>query len=263
MSSKAGWMSYLSIFASLVLVGCGSGNNAGGSNGSGTSNSTPGQAQGVYEGTTSVGQTFNGIILPNDTFYAIYGNTIGNVFYVCGIATGQGVSNNGKYTATENDFYYCGGSYNVYSGSVSGTYTPGTSISGTITENGNSETFTGTAPAISLFNYNAAASISAITGSWNGSLTDGETASVNIDSLGNFTGISSLGCSFSGSVASDTSGKNFFDVSLTFGGPPCVLSNRTGTGIGVDYLLSDAVTTQLIAGVSSGSSLGIVFAAER
>jgi hypothetical protein len=41
------------------------------------------------------------------------------------------------------------------------------------------------------------------------------------------------------------------------------LPNQSASGIGVDYLLSDGVTTQLLAAVSSRSSSGIVFAAQR
>jgi len=251
----------LLLLAAIALVGCSNGNSA---NNSGNGNTaTPGQAQGVYAGTTSTGLTFNGIVLPNDMFYAIYGNMSGNTFYVCGMATGQGTSNNGKYTATENDFTYCGGSYNVYSGSVNATYTASSSLNGSMSENSNSVTFTGTAPTNSFYNYNADASLSSISGSWSGSLTDGEAASVSIDSLGNATGISSSGCSFTGTASPSSSNKNFFNVSLTFGGSPCVAPNQTATGIGVNYLLSDGVTNQLLAGVSSGNSLGIVFAAER
>jgi len=88
----------LLLLAAIALVGCSNGNSA---NNSGNGNTaTPGQAQGVYAGTTSTGLTFNGIVLPNDMFYAIYGNMSGNTFYVCGMATGQGTSNNGKYTVS-------------------------------------------------------------------------------------------------------------------------------------------------------------------
>ena len=244
----------------LIVVSCG----GGGSSSSGSqSTSTSGQAQGVYIGNTSTGFAFNGIILPNDKFYAIYGTMIGNVLYVCGIATGQGTSANGTYTATENDFDYCGGTQAVYTGTVAGTYTAGSSLNGTISENGNSETFSGTAPPNSQFNYGTPASLAAISGSWSGSLTDGESASVSIDSSGNTSGVSSSGCTFTATITADSSNKDFFDISLTFGGSPCELPNQTATGIGVDYLLSDGITSQLIAGVSSGTSFGIVFAAQR
>ena len=253
------------LFLSLALAGCGGGNSSSGGNnsGGGGSTSTPGQAQGVYEGSTSTGLTFDGIILPTDKFYAIYGTTSNNAFFVCGMATGPGSSASGKYNATETDFDYCGGSLSVFNGTVGATYVPGSSINGSITEGGSSDTFSGTAPSNSLFNYNSAASLSAISGSWSGSLTDGESAAVNIDSLGKVTGTSSDGCSFSATITPDNSGKDFFDVSLTFGSSPCSVPNQSATGIAVDYLLSDGVTNQLIAGVSSGNAFGIVFAAQR
>jgi hypothetical protein len=148
MSSKARLSGFLLLFISVALAGCGGGNASGGGNnsGGGGNTSTPGQAEGVYEGTTSTGLTFDGIVLPSDTFYAIYGTTSNNVFFVCGMATGQGASASGEYTASETDFDYCGGSFSVFSGSVSATYTPGSSISGSISESGNSQNFSGTAP---------------------------------------------------------------------------------------------------------------------
>lgn len=254
----------LVLFLALALASCGGGSGSNGSNNNSTgTNTTPGQAQGVYEGTTSTGLTFDAIVLPSDTFYAIYGSVSGNVLFVCGMATGQGTSNNGKYTATENDFDYCGGSLLTVSGNVSASYTPGSTLSGSLTEGANSETFSGTVPSASLFNYTTAASLSAISGSWSGTLTDGETATVNIDSLGNASGSSSAGCLFSGTIVPDSTNKNFFDVSLTFGSSPCALPNQKATGIVVDYLLSDGVTRQFLAAVNSGSSAGIVFAAQR
>jgi hypothetical protein len=52
-------------------------------------------------------------------------------------------------------------------------------------------------------------------------------------------------------------------VSLTFGASPCSLPNQTATGIAVEYLLSDGVTHQLLAGVTAGTAFGTVFAAVR
>ena len=71
------------------------------------------------------------------------------------------------------------------------------------------------------------------------------------------------GCSFTGTITPDGSNKNFFDVSLTFGVSPCLMPNQKATGIAVNYLLSDGMTNQFLAGVSSGNSMGMVFAAER
>jgi hypothetical protein len=249
----------------LLLGGCGGGSNSGGSSASntGTPTSTPGQAQGVYDGSASTGTNFESIVLPNDQLYAIYGSVSGNVFLVCGLITGQGASASGTYTANVTDFDDCTGSLVAITGSVTASYMAGSSLNGSLTENGNTITFTGTAPAGSLFNYNGAASISDITGSWTGAVLGGESVTVTIGSDGSVSGSGSSGCSFSGTVTPDSSGKNFFDVSITYGGAPCTFPNQSGSGIAVDYLLSDGVTRQLIAAATLGSSTGTVFFAQR
>lgn len=222
--------------------------------------STAGQAQGVFSGTTSDGSSFQSIILPNDTFYAIYGTTSGNVLYISGMMTGQGASSNGNYTATVTDFNSSG---TTFTRSVAATYVTGASIAGTVSESGNSTvTFNGTVGPSSSFNYSSPALLSGISGAWTGTLMDGSTATVHINTSGTFSG-SDSGCSFSGTITPDSSGKNFFNISLTYGASPCSLPNQTQSGIAVDYLLSDGVTHQLLAGVASGTSYGTVFVANR
>jgi hypothetical protein len=243
----------------ILTCGCGSSSYSGGSNGGGGSTSYAGQAQGVYSGTASSGYSFSTIVLPNDKFYGIYGTITGNLFYVYGMVTGQGTSGNDTYTANVTDFFYTGQNF---SDTLTATDVPGSSVSGTITENGTPITFNGTAPTMSSFNYNTAASVSAISGTWSGTLLDGVTTTVTVNSNGTVTG-SSSGCSFTGTVASDGSGKNFYDVSLTFGASPCEFPNQTASGVGVYYLLSDGVTHQLLAGVTLGNSVGTVFFAQR
>ena len=233
----------------LFLMACG------GSGGGSSSSST--KAQGVYTGTTSTGETFETIVLPNDKVYALYGITSGNIFWVYGLLAGQGSSNNGSYTASVTDYYYTGADY---SGSVTASYVVGSSLNGTYSESGQQETFTGSVS--SGYNFNTPALLSSITGAWSGALMDGESATATLNSNGTFSGSSSLGCSFSGTISPDSSNDNFFDVSLTFGGSPCVLPNQTVSGVAVDYLLSDGVTTQLVAALTSGGS-GTVFIANR
>jgi len=244
---------------SFMLVGCGTSYSNNGGGGGGGGNNYAGQAQGVYSGTTSSGFSFSTIVLPNDKFYAIYGTVSGNALLLSGLVTGQGTSGNATYTASVTDYVNTGA---INSGSISATYVAATSLNGSLTENGTAITFTGTSEPASSFNYNTSASLSAITGTWTGTLLDGMTTTVTIDSNGNVSG-SSSGCSFSGTVAADSSNKNFFDVSLTFGASPCSLPNQTATGIGVEYLLSDGVTHQLLAAVTAGTTFGTVFAAER
>jgi hypothetical protein len=198
-------------------------------------------------------------VLPNDKFYAIYGTISGNVLLLSGLIAGQGTSGNGSYTANVNNFFYTG---TKTTGSVSATYVAGSSLNGTLTEGSAATKFTGALLSTSSFNYNTPALIGDISGNWNGTLLDGMSTTVAISSNGSVTG-SSSGCSFSGTVSPDSSNKNFFNVSLTFAGSPCTAPNQTATGIGVDYLLSNGVTHQLVAAVTIGTTLGTVFVAQR
>lgn len=243
---------------SLILVGCGSSYNNGGSSGGGGTNYT-GQAQGVYSGTSSNGYTFETIVLPNDKFYAIYGTVAGSVFFVDGMMTGQGTSGSSTFTASVTDFFNTG---SINSGTIAANYVAGSSLNGTLTESGSTVTFSGTPLAASSFTYSSPASVSAIAGNWAGNLLDGMSTTITISSSGTVTG-SSSGCSFTGTVTADSSNKNFFDVSLTFGGSPCAAPNQTASGIGVYYLLSDGITHQLLAAVNVGTSVGTVFFAQR
>ena len=220
---------------------------------------TQGNPQGAYTGTTSSGETFEAIILQDDTFYGLYGKTSGNTFNVAGMLTGKGSYSNGTYTASVTDYYYTGA---TYTGSVKATYVVGSSISGTVSESGNpNTTFSGTPIAASQYAYASPAPLSNITGTWTGFLFGDVASVVTIASNGAFTG-SSQGCNFSGTVTPDSSGDNFFDFSITYGASPCLLPNQTQSGIAVDYLLPDGVTRQLLAAVSSAST-GNVFIANR
>lgn len=53
---------------------------------------------------------------------------------------------------------------------------------------------------------------------------------------------------------------NFFNVQMTFGGTPCLFPNEMATGVAIDYLLSDGITRQLLAGITSGN-FGTIFVA--
>jgi len=246
-------MTRIALFAiPLMLIACG-----GGGNGASGPVNTAGQAQGVYSGTASSGFSLDTIVLPSDRFYALYGTINGTALTIDGMISGQGLSNNGAYTATVTDFNASGA---VLTGSVMASYTAGTSLNGTLSENGTTITFTGASLPAAFFNFNTPASLSDVTGTWTGTLLDGSAATVTINTNGTFSG-SNLGCSLSGTVTPDSS-RNFFNVSLTFGASPCLLPNQTESGIAIDSLLPGGTTRQLLAAVNS-TTAGTVFAAQR
>jgi hypothetical protein len=259
--------------ASLMFMSCGPGynGNGGGGNGNGGGGNGGGAGEGggqpqtvdgVFSGVASNGDTFWTIILPDELLYGIYGTISGNQILLDGMITGQGTLSNGSYNANVTDVTYTG---SVNSGTFSADNFTGASINGTLTQGGTVTTFYAPSTEGSVWDYGTTfqtpASLSAISGTWTGTLLDGMTTTVNISSTGSVTG-SSSGCSFTGTIVPDSSQTNFFDVSVTFGGAPCAFPDQTATGIAVDYLLSDGVTNQFLVAVTVGNSAGTVFAAE-
>ncbi len=155
-----------------------------------------GQAQGVYEGTLSSGDSFDTIVLPNDNFYALYGTYSGDIFSIQGFVFGSGAESGTSFSGSLTDFESPGTP--VGTANLSATFVVGSSLNGSLTEGGQSVSFTASVPSTTQFNYNTAAQAASIAGQWNGNLLDGESATVTIDGTGNVTGLSSLGCSFSG-----------------------------------------------------------------
>jgi len=90
----------------------------------------------------------------------------------------------------------------------------------------------------------------------------GAAATVAINNAGAITG-SSGGCSFTGTATPRASGKNVFDVSITFGAAPCVLPSQTVTGIALDYITTGNQTQLLVSVVNSAKTAGTMFFAHR
>jgi len=237
---------------SLAITGCGGGGGTK-TDGSGDTGSTAGEAQGLYSGTTQGGNTFEAIVLPNDKFYALHGTTTGDVLYIDGMMAGQGTSDHGTFKATVTDYTSI-----PIPGTLTATYVPGTSITGTITGLGVSMPFSAT--VISSFNFNTPARISDVSGNWTAMLLDGTSADGTIASDGSFSA-TNAGCSITGKLTPDTA-KNFFNVSLTFGASPCLIPNQTAAGVAVYYPVFNGAAHQLVmAGVSG--SFGTAFVATR
>jgi hypothetical protein len=233
------------LLATLMLTACG----GGGSGGTSNNTSTVTTAEGVYVGTISNGLSFDALVLENDTYYVLYGTPAGGSLYVQGFATGSGISNNGNFTSSNlKDYLYTG---TVTNGSLTATYTAGSSFNGSTSTN----TFTGAPPTSTSYVYSTAPNLGSITGAW--SLTDmfGASVTANIASTGAFT-TSSSGCLSTGTLTPRASGKNVFDLSVTFGAAPCVLANQTASGIAVSYLLSNGTRQLILAGTNSSNTVG-------
>lgn len=231
----------------LSLLGCGGGSSSTG-------------AQGFYVGTDNAGDVFSTIILPHNEIFAIYESS---TCCSAGMISGLGSSSNGTYrTATATNFSPSGttapvsliASY-VAGVSMDGSFEQQDQINNTYVENSTAVVFSGTTPA--GFNYSTPAVLSSVTGSWSGYTMNGTTATLSIASDGTLSGTSG-GCSFTGKVTPDTSGDNFFDVSLAFAGSPCSVPNLSLTGVGIATTNSASQPALLIGGVSGSNSVVFV-----
>jgi hypothetical protein len=236
--------------AAGVLAGCGGGDDP-----------PKGKAEGAYEGNTATGAYTQFLVLEDDSFWALYGSQSAGTFFVTGFVHGQGASNDGNFNSSNaRDF----GFSPPLAMTVSARYTSGVSLSGTLAVAGGSVAFNAAAIPSARFNYAAAPTIASIAGAWSNMTTlSGATANVTISSTGAFTGTSD-GCTFTGTIVPRPSGRNVFNVALTFGPAPCALPNQNGSGIAVTYLVNGGPTRQLIVGGFDGQRTnGVLLAGSR
>lgn len=186
-----------------------------------SANNLEGFYVGTVNGTPSGNYTFGLVALENREVWGIYHRN-GAIY---GAFHGSVQTTGGAFTGSGFDYYLPTGSRTP--GSFSGTYSAGASISGTIAAGGGA--FTGVYDA----SYDVAATAAAIQGTWNGqsvSRAGLEGGSVTIGADGSFVGQVSA-CGYSGSVIPQASGKNVFDMTVTFAGSGCLFNSATLSGI--------------------------------
>lgn len=217
---------------------------------------------GYYQGTASTGKQFQLLALENGQFYSLVGTTDAQgVFQVTSLVEGRGTSTNSTFvTSSVKEFTSTG---QVLSESLSATYVPKTSVAGTLTYSNSSVTFNGTAPASNNYNYDTAATLSAVSGNWSGSSLYGEGQAFSISTTGTINGTSAQGCKYTGTASPRASGKNVLDVTVLFGPSPCALPGQTGSGGGVATVLANGRQQLLIAITNTDRSAGMVVFAQR
>ena len=242
--------------SSLAMTACG-----GGSGGAGditmASTAAITKAEGLYSGTgssTSPGVTvvpFQLLILENDEYWWMYGESTPSRLVVESFVQGQGKSTNTTFTSlTSTDF----GDLESTDATFAATYVPNVSINGTATSTATdiSATFSAFPLAVATYDYNAAANLPAIVGAWSLTAGDGSATAITIASTGAITGYSGS-CTLTGTIAPRESGKNVFNTSVTFGPAPCLHAGQTFTGVGLSYPIAGTITRQLvIAGMNNG-----------
>lgn len=249
------------LVAAAVLAGCGSSS-------SNTSAPPPppptaiSTLEGVYHGTVSEGSEQVSVVLEDGQFYSMYGTTAADgIFHAYGVVQGSGTATTGSFSATDaKDFFRDGTSPTA---SVSASFSPTVSFNGTVTEGATPFTFTSAPLAASLYNYKTAAKLADIAGAWVMASMQDESFDITISSAGAVTGTSASGCSLTGTAAPRPSGKNVFNVSLTFGPAPCTAPGQSVSGIGIQFALADGRHELLVAGADSARASAAILSGAR
>jgi hypothetical protein len=194
------------------------------------------------------------LVLENDEFWAMYGTQTSTQFLVAGFLQGSGASNNGSFTSSNvRDF----GFNPAIAGTASANYNAtAKTISGSVVATAGTVTFAGGPIAGSLYNYNVPAQFSAVSGAWSLTALTGEGISLTVSSTGTFSAVSAFGCNFSGTMSPRSSGKNVFNVALTFGASPCLLAGQPASGIAIVYPLSTGRSQLIFAGTNAARTVG-------
>ena len=108
-------------------------------------------------------------------------------------------------------------------------------------------------------------SLAAVTGTFSGQGVSGtspvQTVSVTISPSGAITVPASQGCSAAGSAKPRTSGKNIFDVTVTFTGSTCALGDGAST-TGIAYY--NATTRRvLVMAMNAAKSDGFIYVGQK
>jgi len=222
----------------LVLGACGGGDS------SPSPPPNPDSPQGIFSGRSSNNFDIGGLVLETNEYYFFYAQ--GNVIF--GVVQGNMSAANGTYTSSNGiDFSLINGRIPA---TVSGNYVPKQALQGTVSEAAGSITFNATYQS----SYDTPASLASAAGTYSGAAATGNGGSspilLTILSNGTFTGTSpgtSGLCSFSGTLTPRATGKNVFNVSVTFGNANCALGTTTVNGYAVPVAGTNGSTTTLYA----------------
>lgn len=200
----------------LLLAGCGGGG----------SDAPAGTAQGLWIGTSNTNRTVTGIVLSDGTYYVLY-SAVGNPNLIAGVVQGNGTSSGGTFTSgNARDFNLEG--LGVQSANVTANYTQRQSLNGSIAYNVGTTTFASSYSA----DFEVVPTLATVTGTYTGqvALSVGvQSATVTVLGNGALSGTGG-GCAFTGTAAPRTDG-NAYNISITFGGSPCLFANQTFVGL--------------------------------
>lgn len=242
-----------------MLVACGGGG--------GTTGETPNanvnvSAEGVWSGRSSSGEDFDLLVLENGDFYSIFGTLSGGILITSGFDKGSSSTKGNTLSANISEYVNSG----TTTGTVSAIVVPGVSLIGSATNSAGTQKVTISATPLpsttSGYNYNTAPVPTNIFGNWTGTILNGSSAMISVSMTGGITG-TNAGCTFTGTARPRSSGKNVFDMNLTFGPSPCTYPSQQVTGIALDYVLTNGKRQLLAAMQDSTKAHGYMFLAQR
>lgn len=243
---------YVMASAAVLLSACGGG--GGGSSDSASANAPVLSAEGAWEGTltNSTASNFQLLVLDTGEFWALYGRPVSGFFAVSGFIQGTGSITGGNLNASNaKDF----GFSPAVNQTVQATYTS-SAIQGTVNTGTSAASFSGAPLPTTNYTYARAALLSEIQGAWTLQGTDGSTVNVSIGASGAFTA-TSAGCAISGTFTPRPSGKNVFNVSLTFGGSPCATPGTSASGVAVTYPTTANNRQLIVLGTNAARTAGV------
>ncbi len=209
-------------------------------------------------GETTTGHTL--VVLEDRSYWMLYGRTFSaGQFsfqgFIQGHATDSGVA---LASSDARDF----GRMPVLSGTLGIDYVAGTSANGKVTFGSEQIPFSSGVAPKEFLDYAKPAKAADITGTWDVSLRQGLASEfaplLNIAADGSYSTVVS-GCQISGRITPRATGKNVYDMTMTFGPVACAQPGTTMTGIVVHYdnptwnrieLLGAVVSTDRTAGVA-------------
>ena len=233
------------VAATVLLSACGGGSDDGQA-GTGTPPPAATSAEGFWVGKSSTGFDVSLAVLENGDTWGVYHRS--GILY--GALRGTTTSANGTLSGTGAEVDLSTGATGT--GAYTGTYASKSSLRVQTTNTTFSGNYSGA--------YDQSASLSALAGTYTGSGaatgTQAQSALINVSASGLVSSPPSLGCSAAGTVKPRASGKNVFDLQVTFNGSNCALGNGA-TVSGVAYYENGAL---IAMGLRPGSqTTGFIF----
>jgi hypothetical protein len=239
----------LAAAAALAVAGCGGASD----------DSALRAAEGAYQGTISLGYTFEAFVLENSEFWAVYGKRTADAFTPYGLVHGSSAPANGVLVSTDvKDFVYTGA---IDTGRLEANYVPRVSFKGLAVLSGQTMSFESAPTAPAEFDYDQSPDLASVAGGWSGTTVYGESGTIAITDTGVVSGTIG-GCAVSGTLAGRERGKNVLASKLVLSGAACQ-HPIDGTGMAAVSKTPEGSSQLLVAETNVIGTAALTFVAVR